>query len=464
MELRKAEQELDKLCCEWKAVRRKRPCYEEETSVDDNAMENSKIMCDSEILPSWKDLISRIVDDDIFPRVEEADEEEVIVEAETDPVDKSMPDDAGQTSTMEAEDEPGYSEWGMLIAGSTAAENNAKENAEVPPIMKIPSKSNEKSLSSHGEADDSFDDEENSVTVENAPPPEILSQLESLRHNLERLRPKIDKFIARLTESDPVTKKPRYGEKAMVRVKRIVRMYKALEIGVSLAFDDKDNGETNIIQQIKAQIKVHDAQIQAKNRVIQTTQQLEAERIEQERLIAEQIAREQRIQEELAKQKEAEELARRAHEARLRRIEEEQRALDAEAQADRELMASVPVKGVDGVRMQIDRMRAGLKDDKKALDVALGSLYTLFDQIVRKPEEVNFRRIRRDHPKFMEDIGRHEGGREVLIAAGFGLEKLDGVPCFFSKEPHIESDMDGWSEWFDGLKKTLEVIEEEMIK
>ena len=241
-------------------------------------------------------------------------------------------------------------------------------------------------------------------------------------------------------------------------------MYKALEIGVSVAFDDKENGEANIIQRINDQIKQHDAQIQAKNHAIQTTQQLEAERTEQERLIAEQLAQEQRIQEELAKHKEAEELAKRAHEARLRRIEEEQRALDAEAQADRELMALVPVKGVDGVRMQIDRMRAGLKDDKRALDVALGSLYTLFDQIVRKPEEVNFRRIRRDHPKFMEDIGRHVGGREVLIAAGFRLEKLDGVPCFFSKEPHIESDMDGWSEWFDGLKKSLEVIEEEMIK
>lgn len=199
MELRKAEQELDKLCCEWKAVRRKRPCYEEETAVDDNAMENSKITCDSEILPSWKDLISRIVDDEIFPRVEEADEEEVIVETETEPVDKLVLD-AGQTNTMEAEDEPGYSEWGMLIAGSTAAENNAKGNAEVQPIMKIPSESNEKSLSSHGEADDSFDDEENSVTVENAPPPEILSRLESLRQNLQLLRPKIDKFIARLKE------------------------------------------------------------------------------------------------------------------------------------------------------------------------------------------------------------------------------------------------------------------------
>jgi hypothetical protein len=158
------------------------------------------------------------------------------------------------------------------------------------------------------------------------------------------------------------------------------------------------------------------------------------------------------------------ELARRAEEARMRRLEEEQAAVDAERRADRELLAMVPTLGADGVREQIDRMREALKNDRAVLDVALGSLYTLFEQIVRKPEEVNFRRVRRNHPKFMEDIGRHVGGREVLIAAGFRLEKLDGVPCFFSAEPHIETDMDGWSEWFDTLKKTLAVIEEEMIK
>lgn len=265
-------------------------------------------------------------------------------------------------------------------------------------------------------------------------------------------------YISFTLQRDPVTKKPRYGEKAIVRVKKIIRMYKALQIGVSITT------ESNTLDNIKTLINQHEEQHQQKAKVLQTTQQLETERMEQERRAAEQLAEEQRLKEDAAKQKEAEELAQRAQEARLRRLEEEQRIIDEEAAADRELLALVPVKGPDGVRMQIDRMRTALKDDRKALDTALGSLYTLFDQIVRKPEEVNFRRIRRDHPKFLEDIGRHAGGKEVLIAAGFKLEKLDGVPSFFSKEPHIESDMDGWSDWFDGLKKTLEVIEEEMIK
>jgi hypothetical protein len=144
-------------------------------------------------------------------------------------------------------------------------------------------------------------------------------------------------------------------------------------------------------------------------------------------------------------------------------LEEEQAAVDAEHRADQELLATVPTLGTDGVREQIDRMREALKNNRAILDAALGSLYNLFEQIVRKPEELNFRRVRRNHPKFMEDIGRHVEGREVLTAAGFRLEKLDGVPCFFSAEPHIETNMDGWSEWFDTPKKMLAVIEEEMI-
>lgn len=222
--------------------------------------------------------------------------------------------------------------------------------------------------------------------------------------------------------------------------------------------------DSGMEQNIETQMKQHQEEVKAEAMAIQSIKQLEAEQLENERRMAEKSAEEQRLKEEEMKRKELESLAKQAQEAKLRRLEEEQRVIDAESKANQELLAMVPVKGVEGVRIQISRMRAALKDDRKALDLALGSLYTLFDQIVRKPEEVNFRRIRRDHPKFTEDIGRHVGGKEVLIAAGFHLEKLDGVPCLFSKEPHIESDMDGWSNWFDGLKKTLEVIEEEMTK
>ena len=238
----------------------------------------------------------------------------------------------------------------------------------------------------------------------------------------------------------------------MPRVKDAIRNYKALEFGMAIVF--------TVVSSLRIQIQKHTEQINAKIQTQQSMEQLEAERLAKEK---EHITQ-QRLLEEQKKREEEQELARRAEEARLRRIGEEQRVLDAERRADEELLALVPTLGIAGVREQIDRMRQALVDDRAALDVALGSLFTLFEQIVRKPEEINFRRVRRDHQKFVADIGQHVGGREVLIAAGFKLEKLDGVPCFFSKEPHIESDMDGWSDWFDTLKKTLAVLEEEMMK
>ncbi len=201
--------------------------------------------------------------------------------------------------------------------------------------------------------------------------------------------------------------------------------------------------KNSIVSSLRIQIRQHNEKTQAELHAKKTKEQMEAERVAHEKSLAEQMVIEQQRLEEQKKREEERILAQRAQEARQRRAEEEQHALEAERDADRQLLELVPVKGPEGVRMHIERMRESLKDDKTALDVALGSLYTIFDQIVRKPEEVNFRRIRRDHPKFMEDIGRHVGGREVLIAAGFRLEKLDGVPSFFSREPHIETDMDG---------------------
>ncbi len=45
-------------------------------------------------------------------------------------------------------------------------------------------------------------------------------------------------------------------------------------------------------------------------------------------------------------------------------------------------MAMVPTLGADGVHEQINRMREALKNNRAVLDVALGSLYTLFEQII----------------------------------------------------------------------------------
>ena len=122
--------------------------------------------------------------------------------------------------------------------------------------------------------------------------------------------------------------------------------------------------------------------------------------------------------------------------------------------------------------------------------IALRSLFTLFDQIQKHPEEINNRKIKLDNPNFHRDIGRHEGGIELLVAAGFrptmlpatittaenennreaenhnsdDQENQPEIAFLISKEPSLEHDMDGWMIWFDLNKATLEILQTELNK
>ena len=51
--------------------------------------------------------------------------------------------------------------------------------------------------------------------------------------------------------------------------------------------------------------------------------------------------------------------------------------------------------------------------------------------------------MRRDHPKFNADIGRRDGGKDILFAAGFCLGATDNIPWFITTEPNVENDLDG---------------------
>ena len=134
------------------------------------------------------------------------------------------------------------------------------------------------------------------------------------------------------------------------------------------------------------------------------------------------------------------------------RLEEEKRRIDA------------IVRGEKGVRLQLEQLRLSTGEDKAAIRVALRSLHILFSQIIARPEELRFRLIRSNHPQFHEDIGRWLGGREVLIAAGFEMIEIEKITCYVTKEPNIAADMDAWTAWYDGLKSTVQAIEDEMAK
>ena len=291
---------------------------------------------------------------------------------------------------------------------------------------------------------------------------EALEALEQVKSHFGALDVQCAKFRKRLGETDPVTGNPRYGAKTATRVMALLDLYDALAIGISTAYGTNDTTAAALhsLRQSVENEEGRRKQAEAGARDAAMKEAADAKfaaqkREDEERLNAMQTERE-RIRQEA-------ELHQQALEARQRREEEEARARAEEREADRAFQDSIP-KGPDGVRAQLTALREGCSNEPGAFDVAIGALHTLFSQIAARPEEIKFRRIRRDHSNFLQDIGRHPGGKEVFIAAGFKLETQLEKKIFFSKEPDLERDMDGWSEWFDGLKMTLQIIEEEMIK
>ena len=78
---------------------------------------------------------------------------------------------------------------------------------------------------------------------------EALQTLETTKHRLEQLQPKIDKFRKRLKQTDPVTGNNRYGEKTALRVNALLKSHDELQLLLAIAFgeDDTTNGNNTII-------------------------------------------------------------------------------------------------------------------------------------------------------------------------------------------------------------------------
>jgi len=296
----------------------------------------------------------------------------------------------------------------------------------------------------------------------------LLLCLISWRDKVLSLQEKADKFRKRLQEKDAITGATRYGEKTALRVSTLLSNYEVLLniTYTSLVVDDAPNnngksGSSNkelkllesILQEQKNLESDHQKQLEIKLQMANDDQkqiQLRKQREEEERLAAA-VAQKKREDEELAESAEA-----------LRRVRTEdiQRARNAE----RDFMNSI-VKGEKGVKIQLDKLKTACTKENSptSYKAVVQSLHSVYSQILSHPEEVKHRKIRRDHPVFMQDIGQHEGGVELLIASGFRLEVVDDIPCLYSKEPDIENDMERWSDWFDLLKLTLELIENQML-
>jgi hypothetical protein len=311
---------------------------------------------------------------------------------------------------------------------------------------------------------------------------EILSNLQRLQSDIVTLQPKLIRFRQRLGEKDSVTGKQRYGEKTQVRVQNLVAAYDILAGALHIEQQQQAAGAADsltanstaaasttttanandtpgdtpwILNQLQQRLQQEEAQAE-RQRQEAAKQQLEAQ-VELERI--EQQARFEQEQQQLALETQRAEEEAAAQAAVRQRAEQVRQERLAAQDAERSWIASIQVNR-DGVQEQLQVLLDSTQSDPVAQKLALSSLLRLFQQINAHPEEPNFRRIRRDHEQFNRDIGRHKGGKEVLLAAGFELGAIDDVPCFISKEPDLEHDMDGWSAWFDLLKATLQILEQ----
>eukprot|EP00978_Attheya_sp_CCMP212_P039639 scaffold207977_cov55-Attheya_sp.AAC.3 len=371
---------------------------------------------------------------------------------------KAVPDDRKSEGAEEEESFMTQMEHGGMTRNDHGSNDKSTEKVPQPPPEPIPSGS-ELFTQSLQAATNPSKQQEKEYTM-----PDILSTLESLNARIVSMKPKADKFQKRLKEKDPITGIPRYNMKSSSRVNAALGLYTILLDAFKPIFEKAD-GAVSIADIMKQLIKDED---EARKLAERTSAAWKEKEAEQNRRRQEEEAHERARQEEEARltQKRMEaELALRAEEARKTRLEEERRVIEDAAAAERAWVQSIE-KGPNGVRAQLDVLRDACtsSNDMAGHSTAIGALYTIFSQITAHPEEVKFRRVRRDHARFHEDIGRHPGGREILIAAGFRCETLDGVPSFYSKEPHIETDMGGWKSWFDLLKATLEILEEELMK
>lgn len=234
----------------------------------------------------------------------------------------------------------------------------------------------------------------------------ILVDFETVRTSLEALNEKIEKFWKRRNEKDPVTQQPRYGQKTLTRVDALIKLFRDLQTAVSVSLNETNNYPDTTctvlpIDYIRKRAEEEDEEKDLREREARRVLGLEEEarRLEEARL-----AEELRLAEEFKKSEEKRrraENARLVEEARLARLREQEEA----ERIERAWIDGIE-KGLNGVREQLNILVDSTNDDPLAQTSAVNALHTIFSQIVSRPEENNFRRIRRDHPKFMQGTCR----------------------------------------------------------
>lgn len=275
----------------------------------------------------------------------------------------------------------------------------------------------------------------------------VTNTLRQIRTILDSLDEKIKKFRKRLQEKDPITGNPRYGSKTQQRVLTLLEKYDFIQENITTNTQLLEIEELYRKQQSQEEVRIANQRQEEEFRQQQLLHEKERARLEQE-----QLERQKEHDARIKAEQEARELHEKANEVRQARLLQQQQ--------EQEWFDSIQ-KGASGVSFYMEKLKEATANEPPGVQTrAFNSLLTIFQQINAHPEETKYRRIRRNHEQFIQDVGRHDGGVEVLLAAGFVLGAVDDVPCYLSKEPDIERDMDGWSAWFDLNKVTLELLQQ----
>jgi len=165
------------------------------------------------------------------------------------------------------------------------------------------------------------------------------------------------------------------------------------------------------------------------------------------------LTEQQRREEKEAQERE--ELRLKAEEARRVKAEREEREREERERLERE------ERERDAAWLaSIERTTGGLTKQISLLPPsARAKLLEIYTEVHKRPENELARKVKLENAKFHEEIGQHEGGKEALVAAGWSLQKLDGEKFLVLVEPNLETDLDGWSTWFDRIKEVREILE-----
>eukprot|EP00904_Undaria_pinnatifida_P009674 jgi/Undpi1/5837/HiC_scaffold_2.g01111.m1 len=290
-------------------------------------------------------------------------------------------------------------------------------------------------------------------------PPDALANTEQTRLENE-LSQKVAKFEKRLSETDPVSGAPRYGDGMTAKVialaakhqallQRLVQVEAEVTAAVSqhesrhaVATEEERKREAERLQEEEARIRIRLAEAEEERRRAALSQSI----LDQQR---ERVAAEANRSREERQQAADEEAA---------RLAEDKRRRERGAQ---ELTGSVAVgaAGVEDGLRRIDDACGGNPLEKKA---AVEALQQILRNVASNPEDPRYRRIKRDNENFQRALGRFEGGIQILLSSGFRMQVEEGQTVLVMHEPDLSEDMDGWSEWYKHITEAAERLKMEL--